>query len=120
MASNFNTLLYPLFLVDLGLDQTWLYSPKVNFTIVSLFLITLVFIEKLILKKRNKLAIAKLSLMLIGSMSFGTNRLAVLILGYSNFYIVELGRFLGVFLLLFGAFVLEGIVIRLSSQGARG
>lgn len=115
LSSNLNTLLHPLALMDFGLNQSWLYSAEANFAVAGLFLTALLFREKLILERRDKLSLAKFGLMLLGSLSFGTGKAATLILGHSNIYIIQCGRFAGAFLLLFGTFALEGFVKRLYS-----
>ncbi|MGQ9468437.1 MAG: hypothetical protein ACUVTD_01205 [Nitrososphaerales archaeon] len=104
-ASKLSTLFYPIAVVDLGLNQTWLYSNEVNLTVVGLFLTTLILRERLLIEKRSKIDLTRFGLMLIGSMAFAAGRLATVTIGYSNSYIIESGRFIGAFFLLAGAFM---------------
>jgi hypothetical protein len=50
LASNLNTLLYPLALINLGLELGWLYSVQFNIFIGATYLLILVFKEGLISK----------------------------------------------------------------------
>lgn len=104
-ASTLSTLFYPVALIDLGLNQTWLYSNEANLTVVGLFLANLILRERLLIEKRGKTDLTRFGLMLLGSMAFSTGKLATVTIGFSNPYIIESGRFIGVLLLVAGAFM---------------
>jgi len=109
LASDFNTLLYPLILIDLGLKLGWLYSAEANLTIVALFLIMLIVRDRLLVEKKDIASIARLALMLIGSLSFGAGKLSTILFGYPSPLLIESARFIGATLLLIGAFCIREI-----------
>jgi len=74
LASNFNTLLYPITIIDPGLGLWWLYSAWFNIAVALLFAFLLILREGVILKHRNLQDIIRFTLMTLASISFGTTK----------------------------------------------
>lgn len=72
LASNLNTLLYPVTLIDTGLGR--LYSAWFNVAIVLLFAFLLVLREGIILRHRVLLEITRFTLMMLAFTSLGSAR----------------------------------------------
>jgi hypothetical protein len=95
LASNLNTLLYPVTIIDNVLGLSWLYSHQFNIAMDLLYLLILVFREEL-LKQKGFASWLKPSLALIGVLSFAVPKAVKTLFGFKNLVAVELDRFLGV------------------------
>ena len=100
LASNFNTLLYPITLIDVGLGLWWLYSAWFNLAVVLLFASLLILREGIILKRRTLQDIIRFTLMMLASISFGSAKASEILLGYIDPVLVEGARFASVTILL--------------------
>ena len=100
LASNFNTLLYPITIIDLGLGLRWLYSAWFNVAVTLLFASLLILREEIILKHRVLQDIIRFTLMMLASISFGSAKASEILLGYVDPIIVEGARFASVAILL--------------------
>ena len=100
LASNFNTLLYPITVIDLDLELWWLYSAWFNIVITLLFASLLILKEKIILERRNLQDNIRFTLMMLASLSFGTPKASEILLGYVSPILVEAARFASVTILL--------------------
>jgi hypothetical protein len=105
LASNLNTLLYPLALIDLGLGLGWLYSAQFNIFIGAIYLLILVFKEGLISRYRDAYSWIRLLLAFLGIMSFAGARISEIFFGNVNLAIVECSRFLGSAVLMLSYFL---------------
>ena len=107
-TSRFGTLLYPypLYLVDLGLDQSGLYSAQFKHRRCRRIPANSIASRGIANREEGVNDVAKFILMLFGSLSFGAPRLAE-ILDHISQLIVKMCRFTGVFLFLVRAFVFE-------------
>ena len=100
LASDFNTLLYPITLIDLGLGLWWLYSAWFNIAVILLFASLLILREGMILKHRALQDIIRFTLMMLASISFGSPKASEILLGCVNPILVEGARFASVTILL--------------------
>jgi len=100
LASNFNTLLYPITLIDLGLGLWWLYSTWFNLAVTLLFASLLILREGMILKHRTLQDVIRFTLMMLASISFGSAKASEILLGYVDPILVEGARFTSVTILL--------------------
>ena len=100
LASDFNTLLYPLTFIDIGLGLWWLYSTWFNVAVALLFAFLLMLKEGMILKRRTLQDIIRFTLMMLASISFGSAKASEILLGYVDPIIVEGARFASVAILL--------------------
>jgi len=105
LASNFNTLLYPLALINLGLGLGWLYSAQFNTLIGIIYLLILVFKEGLILRYRDICSWTRLFLAFLGIASFTGATASEILFGNVNIAVVECSRFLGSAVLMLSYFL---------------
>ena len=108
LASDLNTLLYPITLIDVGLRLWWLYSAWFNLAIAVIFASVLMLREGMILKHRSLQDIIRFALMVLASMSFASAKASEILLGYVNPILVEGARFAGVAILLIAYFKRRG------------
>jgi len=105
LASNFNTLFYPLALIDLGLGFGWLYSAQFNILIGIAYLLILVFREGLISRYRDTCSWMRLFLASLGIASFTGTRVSEMLFDNVNIAIIECSRLLGSALLILSYFL---------------
>ena len=104
LASDFNTLLYPIAIIDTGLELWWLYSAWFNFAVVTLFILFLVLREGFILRRRSLQDATRFVLMVLASLSFCSAKASEILLGYVEPVVVEGARFASTTIILASCF----------------
>jgi len=103
LASDLNTLLYPVAVVDIGFKWSWLYSAQFNILIGIIYLITLIFKEDL-LRNKDIYTCLRLFLAIIGILSFGIPKISELLFSIKDLMIIQIARFLGSTILILSYF----------------